>query len=500
VRLLGRKVVILGFVACVEAMTWACGSRATPADAPVPPQAEPTEESPVTPPTAPEPPPATATPGVEIDPLDCALIAAQGTPIATVALTEPIDPSHAPYPSNESERLLFRQLYETLVRVDCNGQVRPGLASSWHLDPSGRTWIVTLRENARFSDGTPVTPTDVRTSWGREGLPDELRAGVRRLVESIVPLDDRTLAITLRSQRVDMPLALAHTDLAIARPLADSPWPLGTRPERTAPAVDTPSAITNSTITLEPDSTVPLRFVVARSDPRDLLDREVDLLLTRDPAAIDYAATLPHFQSVPLAWQRTQVFIAPGRTPTTPPLAEPARQSLAEDAVRGEARGAIGPFWWQLLQHCEIAPFQPRKQASLVPRVVYDASDDTARDLAERLVGLARTSEPAATAILDALLPGRPRLAFQRATGLTGEPLAAARRRGTDAGYIVAVDKHPVAPCRDIQVLTESVRWLDPETIVPLVETRLHAIVRRGRSGIVAEGDGGLLIAGSGPR
>ena len=29
----------------------------------------------------------------------------------------------------------------------------------------------------------------------------------------------------------------------------------------------------------------------------------------------------------------------------------------------------------------------------------------------------------------------------------------------------------------------DAARWLDPETIVPLVDTRLHAIVRRGRSG-----------------
>ena len=42
----------------------------------------------------------------------------------------------------------------------------------------------------------------------------------------------------------------------------------------------------------------------------------------------------------------------------------------------------------------------------------------------------------------------------------------------------------------------DGARWLDPETIVPLVETRLHAIVRRGRSGVTAEWDGGLVIAG----
>jgi hypothetical protein len=40
----------------------------------------------------------------------------------------------------------------------------------------------------------------------------------------------------------------------------------------------------------------------------------------------------------------------------------------------------------------------------------------------------------------------------------------------------------------------EAMGWLDPETIVPLVDTRMRAIVRRGRSGLTAEWDGGLLI------
>ena len=50
-----------------------------------------------------------------------------------------------------------------------------------------------------------------------------------------------------------------------------------------------------------------------------------------------------------------------------------------------------GPFWWQGLPDCEIAP--PRAQEPgwrPSGRVVYDASDGAARDLAERLVGLDR--------------------------------------------------------------------------------------------------------------
>jgi hypothetical protein len=207
-----------------------------------------------------------------------------------------------------------------------------------------------------------------------------------------------------------------------------------------------------------------------------------------------YAATLP-VCAIPLEWQRTHVLLTPGRARTSPQLSAEARQALADDAVRGEARGALGPFWWQSLQACEVAYSQPREQStSKSGRIVYDGSDSAARDLAERLVGLAGSSGPGAAAVLDALLPDRPRRTYQRAAGLTGEALASARRRGNDAGYIMALDRHPLDPCREMQGVLDTVEWVDPNTIVPLVDTRLRAIVRRGRSGVTAEGDGGLLL------
>jgi hypothetical protein len=443
-------------------------------------------------PEAPPSPPTAARPEADAD--NCALIAEPGEPVSTVALSDRVDPSNAPHPSNDSERLLFRQLYETLVRADCMGRVVPGLAESWRLDGDGRTWIVTLRENARFSDGAPVTAADVRAGWSREN--GELLPHVDRLVQSIVDARDRTLAIRLRSRRVDVPLALAHPDLAIAKYVADSLWPVGTGPWRIAPEAGARPAVATSAITLVGDNVPPVRFLIAPGDPRDLLDNGADLLLTRDPEALDYAATLPQFQSVPLAWQRTHVLLTPGRSRSSPLLSDTAREVLAEDAVRGEARGAQGPFWWEMLDDCEVAPAPPRSQTSPTPRIVYDSADAAARDLAERLVGLTRASGPAATAFLDVFLPDRTRRAYQRATGLTGEALALARRLGNDAGYVMSVDSRSLEACRDVQALMDDVRWVDPATIVPLVDTRLHAVVRRGRSGATAEWDGGVVIAG----
>jgi hypothetical protein len=463
VILIDRRSAALAFIVGLHLLTAACGSRLPPRPVPVPEKtADPESATPAATPEA-----------VAQIAFDCPLIAESGDPVATVGLGEPVIAANAPHPSNDSERLLFRQMYETLVAIDCHGRALPGLATSWRLDADGRAWIVTLREGARFSDGVPVSSAEVRAAWTRDAATKELHSRVNRLVESVVLLDDRTLAITLRRRYADAPLALAHTDLAVARHIADSRWPLGTRASRIVDGNDAP-APARSVITLQRDGLSPVRFIVAPGDSRDLLDDGVDLLMTRDPAALDYAATLPRLQSIPMAWQRTLVLLTP--TSTVSPLSDEARQALAEDAVRGEARGAAGPFWWQMLPDCQVAQSPPRGHASLTPRVVYDAGDSAARDLAERLVGLGR---------------------YQRAIGLTGDALARARRIGNDAGYVVALDSRPVDPCRELQVLNDNFRWLDPEAIVPLVDTRLQAIVRRGRSGLVAEWDGGLLLAGA---
>jgi hypothetical protein len=397
---------------------------------------------------------------------ECALVAEPGEPVATVALTDRIDPANAPRPSNDSERLLFRQVYDTLVRADCHGRVVPALAASWQLDAGGHAWTITLRDVARFADGTPVTAADVRASWTREGS-DELRPQVRRLVQAVTPAGERTLSITLRSRRADAPLALAHADLAIAKAVPGSVWPLGTRSSRVAPGA------TAGAITIARDPLPAIRFVVSPGDPRDLVDQGVDLLLTRDRGALVYAGTLPQFQSVPLAWQRTYVLLTPGRVRSAPTLSDDQRQALAADAVRGEARGAPPPYWWQATPDCDFAAAPVGTLTPPTPRVVYDANDAAARDLAERLVGLGT---------------------YRRATALTGAALVTAVRAGGDAGYVMAVDARPVDACRELQILRDRARWLDPETIVPLVETRQRAVLRRGRGGVTVDWDGGLVI------
>jgi hypothetical protein len=136
---------------------------------------------------------------------------------------------------------------------------------------------------------------------------------------------------------------------------------------------------------------------------------------------------------------------------------------------------------------------------------VYEREDSASRDLAERFVGLAGLpaasrgpAQEQAAAFLDALLPAAQRRSFQRAIGLTGDALAQAQARGNDAGYILSLDRVVLDPCHELRGLIDRIGWVDAAAIVPLVDTRLRAIVRRGRGGVTAEWDGGLLLAREG--
>ena len=123
-----------------------------------------------------------------------------------------------------------------------------------------------------------------------------------------------------------------------------------------------------------------------------------------------------------------------------------------------------------------------------------DGSDAASRDLAERFVGLALARRAQPATFLDALLPDRPRRTYQRATGLDGEPLAL--HAGWDATPATSCRSTigPLDACRELQVLMEAARWLDP---TPSFRSLIRGCTLScvGAVDITTEWDGGLLIA-----
>jgi hypothetical protein len=377
----------------------------------------------------------------------CLLAAGPATrvPTVTVALTEPVDPGHAPQPRNDAERLVFRQLYETLVRFDCQGRAVPGLAESWVSSDGGRRWTLTLRADAQFWDGAPVVARDVVVGKGGAGY-------------TLNAVEPRVVSVALARSTDAVPAFLADPALAVTKPAPDRGWPIGTGRYWVTGATTTPQEIRALT---SAGDTLVFRPASGR-DPRDLLDAGVDLLVTRDRAVLDYAATQPRFATLELPWDRTYVLAA-----AEPPA---ARLDGLEQAVRAEARRAAGPFWWEDLQTCGPPPVAaPPGAAPGARRVAYLRGDAAARDLAGRIAALTRGV----------------------AAGLAPPEFAAALAAGSEAGYVLPLPRTVPDACRAARDLLPP--W--PVAVAPLVDTRARAVVRRGVSPWVVDWDGTVHFA-----
>jgi hypothetical protein len=362
----------------------------------------------------------------------------------TVILPDSVNLARAPIPTNESEQVLFRHSFETLLRLDCKGEILPGLAVSWVADGTRRTWTFGLREGARLANGSPVTASLVASSWQRQrGMVEDLG------IESAVVLDDRRLVVTLRDLRDSVPRLFAEPALSITHP-PDSTSVSGTW----NPGLGGGQAVVHFQVA--PDT-----------DPRDALDRGADILMTRSPALVEYAASRQDFAIFPLPWSRTYVLLQPA---TAEPLVTAAGElrSLAQDAVRADARAAEPPFWWN-----EVAACPARVSPGSTPtssRVVYTRGDVVARGLAERAVAVAGSG-----------------------TGLRTEALEPAEfiallRSGAERAFVVALPRQTLAPCREAVALPEGAR------IQPLIDTRAHAIVRKGAPPLTVEWDGTVRV------
>lgn len=64
------------------------------------------------------------------------------------------------------EAQVARDLFEGLVNQDANGKIIPGVATAWSTTDN-QTYIFTLRKDARWSNGDPVTAKDFVYSWQR---------------------------------------------------------------------------------------------------------------------------------------------------------------------------------------------------------------------------------------------------------------------------------------------------------------------------------------------
>jgi peptide/nickel transport system substrate-binding protein len=114
--------------------------------------------------------------------------------------------------------------------------IQPDLAESWETAADGMSMTFKLRDNAVFSDGSPVTAHDVKWSLDRAivlgGFPAvQMKAGSLEKPEQFVVVDDKTFRIdfirpsklTLPDLAVPVPMVI-NSKVAKAHATADDPW------------------------------------------------------------------------------------------------------------------------------------------------------------------------------------------------------------------------------------------------------------------------------------
>ncbi|MDE1186911.1 MAG: ABC transporter substrate-binding protein [Pantoea sp.] len=140
------------------------------------------------------------------------------------------------------ESNVIQSLLDGLVNTDNNGKIVPGVAESWQND-QGRVWTFTLRENARWSNGEPVTAADFVYSWQRLADPrtaspyasylqaahvanvDAIMAGKAKPAElGVKALDARHFQVTLTEPVPYFLAMVANTAMKPVYPPAVEKW------------------------------------------------------------------------------------------------------------------------------------------------------------------------------------------------------------------------------------------------------------------------------------
>ena len=313
-----------------------------------------------------------------------------------------------------------------------------------------------------------AVPTLLSTACGGSHAPAPLPASdACRVTASSASIDSATIVVTSPVNVQNAPRATTWGERFVFGLADDTTARLDCR-GRPTPDAAGPYRIRDvgrSTLLLEPITGArgPRLTIHSATEAtaRDLVDAGIDLLLTDSPTLATYAGTRDDVTSLPLGWDRTWVVATP-RGSLAVDTSQAFRAGLARDAVRADARAGEGPYWWTDTAGCVAPTVRTALAPASTHGIVYPRDDAVARALAERLV---------------AILGGR-----ATAVGLAPNAFASALTSGSEQAYVFPLLRTTRDRCRSIGEVFGTTTWLGVQgAIVPLIDTRLRAVVRRDR-------------------
>ena len=129
----------------------------------------------------------------------------QGSDKLTVGLV--LEPASLDFTTNDGAAIpqaLLYNVYETLVKLDQNGDIKPALATSWKLSDDRKTYTFELTDKAKFTNGTPFTAKDAVFSIDRvkNDWTSSLKAAMD-VVADAKAVSDTQLQVTLKQPSND---------------------------------------------------------------------------------------------------------------------------------------------------------------------------------------------------------------------------------------------------------------------------------------------------------
>lgn len=103
-------------------------------------------------------------------------------------------------------------VFETLTEVAPDGTLRGELLRSWNGTEAGLEWVLTLRDNARFHDGTPVRASDVIDALGHHR---ENTVGTAAQLMQSAHARDRAVHVRLTRPEPQFPYLLSDPRLFV---------------------------------------------------------------------------------------------------------------------------------------------------------------------------------------------------------------------------------------------------------------------------------------------
>jgi peptide/nickel transport system substrate-binding protein len=131
--------------------------------------------------------------------------------------------------------VVYQNVFEGLTRIDENGAVQPGLATSWTISDDNLTYTFKLADGVTFHDGTTFDANDVKFSFDRIAAPESLNAHKEfySVIQSVTVIDPLTVEFKLKNPVGRFLFDIGRGDAVIVAPesaATNATNPIGTGP------------------------------------------------------------------------------------------------------------------------------------------------------------------------------------------------------------------------------------------------------------------------------